>query len=455
MKWGTLLTDFRCGRESQYKRERHRPPWQLDMDRITFSSAFRRLQDKTQVFPLSSSDYVRTRLTHSMEVAAVGRSLGNLVGFSLEERKVLGEVHPLEIGMIVSAATLAHDIGNPPFGHSGEDAIRNWFRKSRTVDIFRGELSPAQISDFENYEGNAQGFRVLGQLQMYGNQGGMQLTAATMAAFSKYPAQSPPLNGVKRSHDGQSTKKFGLFQADLELFRQIAEVTGLPQRSSEDQCWVRHPLAFLVEAADDICYRIVDLEDSFRQNLVTYEEVEHLLEPVINSKTKMERVRKEGERDTRVDIMRSQAIGEAIDRVSEAFQENYNGIMDGTFDRSLLSTTRVEPHFWAIKDVQAVRVYKNARVLRVEATGFRVLGGLLEMFTTAAFDAHRSIVAESPFSAESEKLFDLIPRQFIGPDRKPDADPYIRLLRILDYVCGMTDSYALTLYRNMSGISLP
>ena len=455
MDWDTLLTDFRIGREpeKQYERKPHRPPWQTDFDRITFSSAFRRLQDKTQVFPLSSSDYVRTRLTHSMEVSAVGKSLGSLVGFFIrDEKKALGNTHPLEVGQIVSAATLAHDIGNPPFGHSGENSIRGWFKNSKTVDEYRGQFSDNECSDFENYEGNAQGFRVLARLQMYRDSGGMQLTAATLAAFAKYPAQSPPANG-KRKYDGASTKKFGFFQSDQDLFKLVANRTGLIAREAEPNCWCRHPLAFVVEAADDICYRIVDLEDGFRQKLISYKRVEELIASVLNDQSKMDRIAREDDEDTKVDIMRSIAIGCAIDEVAIAFDSNYAAIMAGTFDKPLLSDrSRLFHAFEAIKGEQKSTVYKNHRVLRVEATGFRVIAGLLEPFTRAVFDCVKFGENAPP---ESAKLFELIPTQFIGKDRKPHPNPYECILRIVDFICGMTDSYALELYRNISGISVP
>ncbi len=205
MDWGKLITEERICREKQYDKQPHRPPWQTDSDRITFSSAFRRLQDKTQVFPLSSSDYVRTRLTHSLEVAAVGKTLGSRIGFLLkDDLKAPLDRHPLEIGQIVSAATLSHDIGNPPFGHSGENSIRSWFETSRAIEKLRDELTPNQRADFEDYEGNAQGFRVLARLQMNKDKGGMQLTATTLAAFTKYPTQSRA-KGIE-SHSGKAQK---------------------------------------------------------------------------------------------------------------------------------------------------------------------------------------------------------------------------------------------------------
>lgn len=458
MNWEQLLQETRLCQETPYLPTPHRPPAQFDFDRITFSSAFRRLQDKTQVFPLSSSDYVRTRLTHSMEVATVGRSLGNMIGFELSSRGLLGGRNPLEVGMTVSAAALAHDIGNPPFGHSGEDSIRAWFRNSQIVKRAHesGELTDHQLSDFLEYEGNAQGFRIVSRLQMYKDRGGMRLTMPTLGAFTKYPVQSPSLDGgAKRTYSGKSTDKFGFFQAEAELFREVASATGLVARPGVENCWCRHPLAFLVEAADDICYRIVDLEDAFRQKLVGYSEIEEVLADLLGS-SNMDRVRKEPDFDARVDVLRSLVIKTAVDAVFAAFQENHDAILRGQFDREIIGATSVEKTFAAIKEIQKLRVYKNNRVLLVEASGFRVIAGLLESFVTAVEDVHsQQELVQKTVPRLSQKLFDLIPDQFIGESRKTSPHIYHRMLRVIDYVCGMTDTYALELYRNISGISLP
>ncbi len=225
-------------------------------------------------------------------------------------------------------------------------------------------------------------------------------------------------------------------------------------REGFEYCWCRHPLAFIVEAADDICYRIVDLEDAYRQKLVSFTEVADLLNSVIGESDKIKRAHSEDEEDTRVDVLRSLAIGKAIDKAVEAFATNYSGIMDGSFDDALLESDK---SFWKtfedIKTIQKNRVYRNERVLRVEATGYRVIAGILEPFAQAVEDVFEHTFDKAPRS--SAKTFELIPTQFIGKDRVPSEAPYERLIRIVDYVCGMTDSYALNLYRNISGISLP
>jgi dGTPase len=449
MEWQKLLSEVRT--RDKYPQSGRRPPWQVDFDRITFSSAFRRLQGKTQVFSLSSSDYVRTRLTHSMETAVVARSLGTAVGYALKE-ELPKDIHPLEVGMIVSAAALAHDIGNPPFGHSGEDAIREWFAGSNTAREFREEVSPSEAADFMSFEGNAQGFRVLTRLQMYREDGGMRLTAATLGAAVKYPARSMSPDG--RKYYGASTKKFGFFQADKAQFEEVAAETGLIRRSEETDCWSRHPLAFLVEAADDICYRIVDLEDACRQGLLAHEETKELLQGLA-TESQIQRVEKQDTKREKINMLRAFSIGNVIVATGEVFAANRKAILEGDFDQDLISKTQYADLFETIGDVQKTKVYKTDRVLRIEAAGFRVIGGLLDAFAGAINDVARINSRKAGPSCESEKLVQLLPDEFIGPKREPANSAYERLLRITDYVCGMTDSYALQLFRNLSGISLP
>ncbi|MCH7499280.1 MAG: dNTP triphosphohydrolase, partial [Nitrospinae bacterium] len=279
MDWKRLLSKDRLGKATSKKTHpnQRRSEWQKDFDRIAFSSAFRRLQDKTQVFPLSESDYPRTRLTHSIESSIVGRSLGIEVGFRLAQ--IHGElfeenkISPYDLGAIVAGASLAHDIGNPPFGHSGEEAIQNWFHENENGYLV--ELNDNEKLDFMNFEGNAQGFRILTKLQRPKQNGGIQLTYATLGAFLKYPRKSfdklaePKLTGA-------SSKKHGFFQMEKDEFLRVAEKNELKIKK-KDSAWFRHPLAFLVEAADDICYQIVDLEDGFLLRYIDFGEVKELL----------------------------------------------------------------------------------------------------------------------------------------------------------------------------------
>lgn len=455
MNWSQLLSEIRIGQDEHKPSQPHRPPWQTDYDRITFSSAFRRLQDKTQVFPLTSSDYVRTRLTHSMEAATVARSLGGMVGFQLKD-ETLQQVHPLEIGMIVSAAALAHDIGNPPFGHSGEDAIRTWFNASESVRTYCKPFTQRQRADFEYFEGNAQGFRILTRLQMYKELGGMQLTAATLATFSKYPVQVR-LPREPKSAD-LSLKKFGFFQAEKGRFIEVANLTGLLPVAGDRGGWCRHPLAYLLEASDDICYRIVDFEDGFQQGLIDFDVARDLLASIGDKEKNLRRAEKEHARRDKINLLRAVAIGSAIEEAARIFVDNLPSIMHGEFTGDLMSRTSLHTAFDKIKQLQVTEIYKNPRVLRVEAAGFTVIGGLLEVFFRAASEVANAVEKTgSPDDAprDCQKIYDLIPSEFLGPNRLPHPDPYPRLLGITDYVCGMTDSYALNLFRNIAGISLP
>ena len=278
MEWKKLLSPARIGTPEQEREfSMERSPFQQDFDRIVFSGAFRRLQDKTQVFPLVKTDYVRTRLTHSLEASSIGRSLGTACGSFIAQNFDIGTLHPSDVGAVVATAALAHDIGNPPLGHAGEEAIRHWFVNSEAGRFYQRTLSREQISDIEFYEGNAQGFRVITRLEMPDRTGGMRLTAATLGAFAKYPTASP-LSGRPA---GISGKKFSFFQTEKNTFTQVAETCGLIQVG--EWAWKRHPLAYLVEAADDIAYLIVDFEDGHRLGLVGYQELEENFLAIINS----------------------------------------------------------------------------------------------------------------------------------------------------------------------------
>jgi dGTPase len=348
--------------------------------------------------------------------------------------------------MIAAAAALAHDIGNPPFGHSGEDAIRHWFRSSERAQHLAKQLSAQQRSDFASFDGNAEGFRILAKLQMYAEKGGMQLTAATMASSVKYPISSDAGN---RRYTGQSTKKFGYFQSERAYFEELAIQVGLVNRDTTTGCYTRHPLAFVVEAADDICYRIVDLEDAFQQHLIDYSECEQLLANVIGDAKKIDRALSEASERNRVTVLRAVAIGQAITAAADVFHENHDAILTGEWDGSLIATSRVSDAFRAIKGVQEAKVYTDGRVLRVEAAGFRVIGGLLDAFAGAAFDVDTP-EKPSPTHLQSQKLLALLPEDYVR-----EGSVYDRLLGITDYICGMTDTYAVNLFRNISGISIP
>jgi dGTPase len=445
--WSRLLSRARLGARGQHAASEARTDFQRDFDRIVFSSAFRRLQDKTQVFPLSQSDYVRTRLTHSLEVSSVGRTLGTKVGDSVIRRHGLKNVYPQDFGAIVAAACLAHDIGNPPFGHSGEDAIRLWFQTSATGQDLLARLSPAQQQDFLKFEGNAQGFRLISRLQSPANPGGMQLTCATLGSFTKYPraswlpVASPP---------GIGFRKFGFFQDDYELFSEAA--AQLQLQPAVSGAWYRHPLAYLVEAADDICYRIIDIEDAFCLRQLDYEAVHDLLMPLSGDKKTTRKLDRISQAKEKIEYLRAKAISHLIDQIHEGFIHHEEMILDGRCTHELLDSIPLAPAMRTLKACAETQVYVSQPVVEIATAGFEVLGGLLQAFITAVNDvAERNSAA----SARSRMLLYLIPGQFLGPERMPDSDLYRRVLGITDFVAGMTDSYAVTLYKKITGISLP
>ena len=449
MNWPQLLSSDQLGRDAKPRAyDAARSPFRRDGDRITFSSAFRRLQDKTQVFPLADNDYVRTRLTHSLEVASVARSLGARVGAEICKRHTLQE-NGGDIGDIASAAALAHDLGNPPFGHSGEDAIRHWFVNSSIAATAQEKLTDAQRADIERYEGNAQGFRVVTRLQMPDNNGGLQLTCATLGAFTKYPRAS--VVGEVGSYAGASAKKFGFNQSEAEFFTTVATRCGLISRGDGTSWWARHPLAFLVEAADDIGYRLVDFEDGFRLGHLSYLETRDLMLEAMRPNHRPKRLDDIPSEARRIQLIRAMAIGSAIEECADLFLSRESEILAGTFDTSLIDAIESTPAWEEIIRVSRDRIYNTPRGVEIEAAGFEVLGGLLDVFVSALND----VTSGARPSPRSQKLLQLVPLENIGPGRVPDADPYLRLMRMLDFVSGMTDRYAVTLYKKVRGISLP
>ena len=446
MDWNQLLCAQRLGKDGPARaHDPARSQFRRDSDRLMFSTAFRRLQDKTQVFPLADNDYVRTRLTHSLEVSSVARSLGARVGAEICTRHRGLKSHGSEFGEIAAAAALAHDLGNPPFGHSGEDAIRHWFATSRIAEKAGANLSAAQRADIERYEGNAQGLRLITRLQMPDNPGGLQLTHATLGAFTKYPRESLIPDAVPR---GASAKKFGFFQSERELFASVAEHCGLLRRTPDAAWWARHPLAFLVEAADDICYRLVDFEDGFRVGELTFREVQKCFLSLLPKAKRPKPLGARGTDKRRVQLLRDLAIGAAIEEAAAVFLENENEILTGAFDTPLIDAGAHREAWAAIQRRSIETIYATPRGVKIEAAGFEVLGGLLDVFVSALNDI-------DTHPQRSRKLLHLVPPENLGPRRKPDRKPYPRLMKILDFVSGMTDSYALELYKNVRGIALP
>lgn len=450
-RWQQLLSHKRLGDTRATSETPSRTDFQRDYDRIVFSSAFRRLQDKTQVFPLAENDYVRTRLTHSLEVSCVGRSLGTEVGEQIIARHKLDKAYQsADFGAIVASACLAHDIGNPPFGHTGEDAIRQWFKGERGQTLL-ASLTEQQQQDLLRFEGNAQGFRLLTRLQSPDNPGGMQLTHAVLATFTKYPR---PSHFAPEKAQRISQKKHGYFASEQSLFAEVAKETGLIEREA-GQIWQRHPLCYLVEAADDISYQVIDLEDGYRQGFVSFKEVSGFLMPIIATdaaaKARLKkRLQGMQEEKSRVEYLRANAIGALVRAATKVFLDNEAAIVNGEFDRELVAETLHAKTLMKIKTFSFDRIYSARPVIEVEAAGYEVLGGLIELFAEAV----EEVAAGQP-SQRAETLVKLLPDQFLGPKRKPDTDRYTRLIKVTDFVAGMTDGFAVGLFKKVRGISLP
>lgn len=453
MEWITLLSEKALGRELPYK-EDGRSQFQKDFDRIVFCSAFRKLQDKTQVFPLPESDYVHTRLTHSVEVSCVGRSLGNLVGPELINRhpELCEKYRHFHFGEIIAAACLAHDIGNPPFGHSGEDAIARYFRNGNGAGLECEIKDNKKWTDLTKFEGNAQGFRIITNLQNPGIKGGLQLSSAVLAAFTKYPKESSmPAGSSIESANSKIYKKFSFFQAEKELFLEMAETVGLQDKSKDNSeiYRSRHPLVFLVEAADDICYRIMDLEDGYRLSLLSFAETEELLLPLIQNMTGGLRNYDSRDNDEKISYLRAKVINNLIEETAKAFLENEESILNGNFEKDLISVIPQGDGLKLIKAVSIEKIYSTESVLEREAAGYEVLAGLLDSFISAMLEYKKDTN-----SLKSKNLLRLLPsyKELISNN---DMDLYNKILLVTDYIAGMTDSAAISLYRRIKGISLP
>ncbi|MCP4498633.1 MAG: dNTP triphosphohydrolase [Deltaproteobacteria bacterium] len=424
----------------------------IDYDRVVFSSAFRRLQDKTQVFPLSESDYTRTRLTHSLEVASVGRTLARRAFKTLKEQNIDAGVSEMELSAVVSTACLAHDIGNPPLGHSGETAIGAWAKNKLPELKEKGLDDDQQATDLLKFEGNAQGFRVLTRLQMRDRLGGICPTGAMVGALAKYPRPSV-LTGRVKNKGIVAEKKFGFFQQDEALYRSIYEHMNFV--ADDSGAYRRHPLAFLTEAADDICYGIIDLEDAHKLGIVSYEKARDLLNAlVLVPLPQLEKAHTSP--DERISRLRAGAISKLIDEASKRFAEELPALERGELHDGLVDGC---PSFTPYENInQHMRTYgyTDPRVLTIEVAGFQTLGGLLDIFSGV-------LLAESPGGLD-KKVRMLFPKDLIrqpGSDAEKPFDDmlaplsvYDRLLAVTDFVSGMTDSFAVDLYQRLSGIKI-
>ena len=441
MNWQQLISNKRFGLEEIHEmRKDDRSEFQRDFDRLIFSAAFRRLQNKTQVFPLPGSIFVHNRLTHSLEVSCVGRSLGDSISNRLlDKHPELAGTHVTEIGAIVSAACLAHDLGNPPFGHSGEKAISTYFSEGKGLSL-KEQLSPMEWEDLIHFEGNANAFRLLTHQFLGRRKGGFVMTYSTLASIVKYPY--PSILAGKKS-------KFGYFTSEMDDYLKIVQELGIKRLSAEGEAplYARHPLVYLVEAADDICYQMMDIEDAYKLKLLTPRETKELYQLFLNEKqkTRVDEVFKlVSDENEQIAYLRATVIGLLVKECTKVFMENEGCILEGTFEGALIKhiDKQLNDAYKQCTKVAVEKIYRSRDVLDIELAGFHVISTLLELMIDAV---------QSPDKAYSELLINRVSSQY---DIKAPT-LYGKIQAVLDYISGMTDVYALDLYRKIKGNSLP
>lgn len=447
MNWEQLLSLKRYGdtnKRIRKEQDETRLGFEVDYDRVIFSSEFRSLQDKTQVIPLSKTDFVHTRLTHSLEVSVVARSLGRKVGQKLLLKYPhLQNVHGYQIndfGAIVASAALAHDIGNPPFGHSGEKAIGEFF-KSGNGKQFKEQLTNKQYQDLCDFEGNANGFKILTQSRK-GREGGLRLSYATLGAFIKYPKESLP----KKPTNNISDKKYGVFQSEKDIFFDLVQDLGLVQIGDKSEFrFSRHPLAFLVEAADDICYTIIDFEDGINLGLVQEEFALEYLINLVRDSINIKKYNALTNTNDRVSYLRALAINTLINEAVDIFIKNEESILKGSFNSALLDKSKYEAQIKDIIKISVERIYQSEEVIEKEITGYEVISRLLFTITTAVnnYDGSKQ-------TAYDDLILKILPKTIDFSDQSI----YIRLLNVSHFVASLSDSNAILLYKKIVGIDI-
>ena len=443
MEWKQLISNKRFGQEHKHA-ERHddRSEFKRDYDRLIFSSAFRRLQNKTQVFPLPGSIFVHNRLTHSLEVASVGMSLGNDISRRvIQKQPDLKDTLVEEIGTIVSAACLAHDLGNPPFGHSGEKAIQTFFSEGPGLKI-KSMVSSEFWDDITHFEGNANAFRILTHRFKGRRQGGFVMTYSMLASIVKYPFAS----SLAGNHG-----KFGFFASEAESYRKIADELGISCKSApgEPLKYARHPLVYMVEAADDICYEIMDIEDSHKLKILSFAETEHLLlsffDEDIQQKIRQRIIDEElTDENEKVVYMRASVIGKLENECVAAFLAHEEEILAGTFEGSLIDhiSERQKKAYKECEKISYSKIYQSKPVLDIELSGYQIMATLMKVFVEAAVNPSRFY---------SKQLLRRVSSQYDIENENLEE----RIMAVLDYISGMTDIYALDIYQKINGISLP
>ena len=435
MNWEQLLSLKRQGdisKRLRIEQDDTRLGFEVDYDRIIFSSAFRSLQDKTQVIPLSKTDFVHTRLTHSLEVSVVGRSIGRLVGKKIIEKYPhLKEVHGFhmnDFGAIVAAAALAHDIGNPPFGHSGEKAIGEYFSIGNGKQ-YKDQLTEKQWQDLIDFEGNANGFSVLTSSRP-GIEGSLRLSYATLGAFTKYPKESLPKKPTKNISD----KKYGFFQSDKDFFKEVADELGMiSNKSGNDIGYERHPLAFLVEAADDICYTIIDFEDGINLGLVSEDFALEYLIKLVKDTIDTAKYQTLTTKEDRISYLRALAIGNLISDAVKVFIENEEAILKGEFHFALTDKSKYKAQMDDIIKLSVKNIYQSREVIEKELSGYQIINNLLDKFITAYNNNH-----EGKATNYDKLLLKILPEKH----HLEKETLYERLLHICHFISMLTDGKA-------------
>lgn len=442
MEWEQLLSLKRKGDTSKRLRveeDETRLGFEVDYDRIVFSTYFRSLQDKTQVIPLSKTDFVHNRLTHSLEVSVVGRSLGRLVGKKiLQKRPYLKEIHGFQtndFGSIVAAACLAHDIGNPPFGHSGEKAIGEFFTIGNGKK-YKQYLTEKEYTDLILFEGNANGFSIISS-DREGVMGSLRLTYSTLGAFMKYPKESLPIKPTKEISD----KKYGFFQKDKVFFEEVAQELGLISKNNNSISYKRHPLCYLVEAADDICYTIMDFEDGINLGWIQEEFALEYLINLVKDSIDTVKYKELLSKEDRLAYLRAIAINSLIQDAVSIFVENEEKILNGKFEISLMDSSRFKAQLNDIISISVQRIYQSTQVIEKEVFGYKILNSLLEIFTEAYVN-----VQNNKASNYDKVVYKLLPENF----KVQKKTLYEQLIHICQFISLLSDTRANDLFKTLN-----
>lgn len=447
MDLNSIYTSQRTGNNPNTKVSR--TDFQRDFDRIIFSSAFRRLQNKTQVFPLPGSVFVHNRLTHSLEVSSVGRSLGSVIGefiygqFKNDLNEESKNFYLHNLSNVIAAGCLCHDVGNPAFGHSGEDAIASYFDRNDTS--LKSKFNEKEWADLVNFEGNANAIRVLAQQQQGKDAGGVQLTLSTLASIAKYPCEA-----IAKKKGVVHRKKFGFFQNEKDIFLEIAKRTSMIKENDDPYIFKRHPFVWLVEAADDICYNIIDMEDAHRLGIVSTADCKNLFFELVKSETddikrveqKLDSISNENEQ---ISYLRAKVINALINKSIELYKNNFDKILQGNLEKGLLDIYKSENK--TLQDIESFsieKIYNHKAVVEIENAGYNVMYELLDHFIPSI------LKSTDERKSYDKKALKLLPKQFFYED----GTDYQKVLGVIDFVSGMTDNFATDLYRKIKGIDI-